>query len=168
MAKRKSRARKKPTAPPAYNGDHGTGTAASVADTFIEPIKNDDGSNPNNMARRRRRDALSGLGLSMRQQQAGEAIRDRYSAVEALSSGSPLKAKVDASPKPDAVVASQIEAQSRWVEVTRGIPGDARAIVDHVCCANQPIWTAPGPLTEGGKKAVLKVALDLVANRLRY
>jgi len=165
--KRKSRARQKPS-PPEWNGDHGPRTSAALADTYLEPITSDDGSNPNKMARRRRKDALSGFSLSMRQEQAGRKIQDAYARNEMLSSGSPLKEQVDASPKPDATIAAQVDARSMLVFVMSAVPRDFRQLVEHVCWFNQPLATFNGKLTDGGHTACFKIALDLVANKLRY
>lgn len=137
-----------------------------MRDTVLEPLTDENGKNPNNIGRRRRKNALSGLGLSMRQEQAGEAIRDAYARVESLSSGSPLKEQVDASPKPDAVVAAQVDAQSHLAFVMKPVSREWRNVVEHVCWNNKPIWTCPG--IEEANRAGLKVTLDLVANRLRY
>lgn len=164
--KRSHKKRKKPSALPKFNGDHGPNTKAAKAGTYIEEIKNDDGSNPNKMARRRKKDALSAFKLSMRQEQAGKAIRDAYARTEMLSSGAPLKEQVDASPKPDAVVASQVDAQSHLVFVMSAIPRAMRPVVEHVCWHNKTVDTLPGLVAS--HRANLKVALDLVANKLRY
>lgn len=164
---RKSRARRKPAKlkQPELGGDHGPNTPAATAGTYLEAITDEHGKNPNNIGRRRRKNALTGLGLSMRQSQAGEAIRDAYARVESLSSGGPLKAKVDASPKPDAVVTAQVEAQSHLAFVMKAVPrGEMRRVVEHVCWNNQPVWTCKG--TETMNKACLKVALTLVANKM--
>lgn len=166
---RKSRSRKRPAKPqlPDLGGDHGPNTPAATAGTYVEPLTDAEGRNPNNLGRRRRKNALSGLGLSMRQAQAGEAIRDAYARVESLSSGGPLKAKVDASPKPDEVVTAQVEAQSHLAFVMAAVPsGDMRRVVEHVCWNNQPVFTCKG--SETMNRACLKVALYLVANKLRY
>lgn len=137
----------------------------------MQPILNVDGSNPNRMAYRYRVsqiDKLEGK-LSMRQLQAAKAIQDAYCRVDALSSGGPLKEQVDASPKPDAVIAGQVDAMSHLTFVMGAVPEAMRDVVEHVCWHNQSIRS----LTGGGRKhydrtADFKVAMDLVANKLRY
>lgn len=121
------------------------------------------------MARRRRVNRIAEMrGLSMRQLQAAEAIQNAYCRVEMLSSGSPLKERVQASPKPDATIAMQATAQSVLVSVMAPVPSAMRYVVEHVCWHNRPI-TALGPSDiRGNHYANFKVAMDLVANRLRY
>jgi len=142
-------------------GDHGTGTQAAIAGTVIEEVE---GPNPNRMARRRRVDVLDGLDLTMRQRQAAEAIRNAYSRVEMLSSGSPIKERVQASPKPDATIAAQVDANSRWVHVTRPIPWRAMGLVEHVCCMNQPLRTS-GYVRSS---QLFRLLMDRVADHMRY
>jgi hypothetical protein len=125
-----------PQAP--WGGDHGTGTAAANENTVLEPLVNEDGKNPNNMGRRKRVCFLETLtSLSMRQMQAAQEIMDAYSAVESLSSGSPLKEQVDSSPKPDAVITAQIEAHSRLSKAMEGVLRSDRLIVEHICWRNK-------------------------------
>lgn len=154
-----------------WNGDHGTGTQAAQNGTKIEPITDEKGANPNRMARRRRVDRLKWLMdrgyLSMRQYQAGKAIQDAYGRVESLSSGSPLKERVQASPKPDATVTAQVEANSQLVHVLRPVLRSQRAIVEHVCRDNQPITTL-GRKGHIRAAARFRAALDRVANHMRY
>lgn len=121
------------------------------------------------MARRRRVNRIAEMrGLSMRQQQAAEAIQNAYCRVEMLSSGSPLKERVQASPKPDVTIAMQADAQSILVSVMAPVPSAMRYVVEHVCWYNRPI-TELGPSDiRGNHYANFKVAMDLVANRLRY
>lgn len=167
---RKSRARKKPRklAIPKFGGDHGTGTAAATEDTVIEALENDQGKNPNNMGRRRRKSAIEAISLTMRQEQAARAIETAWCRLKALESGGPLKEHVDASPKPDAVVARQVDAHSYWIHVTRQVPRHAAQLVHWVCCMNKPI-TQWGRAT-GEVRAVerFKDAMDIVADHLRY
>ena len=62
------RARQKPSSPSIpFNGDHGTGTAAAMAGTRLEPVEDEEGRNPNNMGRRVREDRIKRIKLSMRQ-----------------------------------------------------------------------------------------------------
>lgn len=166
--KRKSQARRKPAAPPPFNGDHGANTPAATAGTVIEELKNDDGSNPNRMARRRRLSAIEAMTLTMRQEQAAKAIEEAWCRLKMLESGGPLKAKVDASPKPDAVVASQVEANSRWIWVTRAIPRTQRNLVFWVCCLNQPITQYSRDTGQPRALALFKQTMDKVADSLRY
>ena len=155
--------RNKPYTPPIpFNGDHGTGTAAAMAGTRLEAVEDEEGRNPNNMGRRVREDRIKRIKLSMRQEQAAYKIRDAYCRVEMLSSGSPLKEQVDASPKPDAVIASQVDAQSELHFVMSAVPNAMRPVIEHVCWHNRPLNQMPDD------RANFKVALDMVANKLRY
>lgn len=166
--KRKSQARRKPAAPPPFNGDHGASTPAATAGTVIEELKNDDGSNPNRMARRRRLSAIEAMTLTMRQEQAAKAIEEAWCRLQMLESGGPLKAKVDASPKPDAVVTRQVDAHSRWIWVTRAIPPHQRDLIYWVCCLNKPV-TAYGRNTgQARAPALFREVMDKVADSLRY
>ena len=160
------KARKKPHKPLPFGGDHGTGTALANRNTVLEPCLNDEGKNPNNMGRRRRREAFQAFAMSQRQVQAAEAIRNAYCKNEALSSGSPLKERVDASPKPDATIDVQVSARSRLVFVMSGVPSAMRPVVEWVCWKNRPVTEMPGPVEM--HRANFKVAMDLVANRLGY
>lgn len=154
-----------------WNGDHGTGTLAAKAGTKMQAITSEDGSNPNRMAYRYRVSQIDKMEqkLSMRQLQAAKAIQDAYCRVDALSSGSALKEQVDASPKPDEVIASQVDAMSHLTFVMSAVPKAMRDVVEHVCWHNKAIRSLSG----GGRghydrTADFKVALDLVANRLKY
>ena len=165
MSRRKKRATIKPLP---WNGDHGTGTAAANAGTELKPIE---GSNPNRFARRHRVNQIDKLKprLSQRQVQAAEAIQMAYCRVQMLSSGSPLKEVVDSSPRPDATLAAQVAAQSQLVHVMKKVPRAMRDVVEHVCWHNRPI----SQMDAGGNQrynrmADFKVALDLVANHMRY
>lgn len=172
MAKRK-RTRVSLAAPTPLVGDHGTGTSAATASTVLEPIKDEKGRNPNNMGRRRRVSQIDRLKekLTMRQIQAAEAICDAYQRVEMLSSGSPLKERVQASPKPDATIDMQVSAQSWLAHVMRGVPGrpeQCREVIEHICWYNRPVSDLATGRKHVGYMAMLKVSLDLVANRLGY
>lgn len=171
MAKLKGR-KPKPKAVKAlpFGGDHGTGTAAALAGKVLRPIVNEDGKNPNNMARLCDDDQLANMDfLSMRQRQAGMEIRNAWSGVEKLSSGGELKEQVDSTPKPDATMAIQIDAQSRLVNAMAAVPRDMRDVVEHVCWHNLPITQKIGKgRAHYSRRADFQVALDLVANRLGY
>lgn len=160
-------------APIPLGGDHGTGTLAAKLGTVLEPMKDDKGRNPNNIGRRRRTSEIDRLApkLSMRQEQAARAISDAYCRVEALSSGGELKEWVQASPKPDACVAVQVAAQSELAHVMKGVPGkpvECRIVVEHVCWKGLPVRHLAAGRDHGAYMASLKVALDMVANHLRY
>ena len=152
------------TAPSPWNGDHGTGTAAATAGTQLEQVLNDNGANPNHMGRRRRVDVLDAITLTMRQRQAAEAVRDAYSRVQMLSSGGPLKEQVQSSPKPDATIAVQVDANSRWVYVMKPVPWRARELVEHVCCYGLPLRTS-GYVRS---RELFTLLLDRIADHLRY
>ncbi len=164
------RERRKPKALTDFGGDHGTGTLAAKAGTKLEPITNEDGTNPNKMARRQRISQIDRMSknMSMRQTQAARAVQDAYCRVEKLSSGSELKEQVDGTSKPDRVIASQVDAQSHLQFVMSAVPKAMRYVVEHVCWYNHPIYTADKGQRHGSAKANLLVALDLVANKLRY
>ena len=170
---RKGRPRKaRPVSVPPLGGDHGTKTAAALAGTELIEIKNECGENPNHMGRRQRvniaqRMMERGL-LSMRQYQAADAIQRAYGAVQSLSSGGELKEQVDSSPKPDATVAAQVEANSRLIFLMGAVPQQTRPVVENVCFQNKPVTH----LVKGRKAMLaynqLSMALDLVANKLGY
>ena len=157
--------KRKPSKPIPFTGDHGPGTIAATAGTVIEAVE---GQEHNRTGRRRRKDRLNDFTLSMRQMQAGKAIRDAWCRVEMLSSGSPLKEQVDASPKPDSVVTAQVEARSKLVFVMSAVPSAMRGVVEHVCWHNEKITEIKNGLPFSANSANFKIALDLVANKLRY
>ncbi len=150
-------------------GDHGTGTAAATRDTEVVLL---DGPNPNRVARRMRVTALDRLerrgSLSMRQLQAGREIEDAYCRVQMLSSGGELKEQVDSTPRPDATVAAQVDAVSRLARAMKAVPSAMRDVVEAVCWHGRPIESAQTPERNYRRSADLKVALDPVANHLRY
>lgn len=148
-------------APEGFNGDHGTGTKSFMSGTVLVPIKGD----PNRRAYRQRVDVWRRLNLTMRQEQAARAIRDAYSAVEALSSGGPLKERVQSSPKPDATIAVQVEAQSRLAHVMRGVPQGQRDIVEHVLWHNKPFRALKN---RPRCASLFRIALDAVADHMCY
>lgn len=173
MAKRRGRPRKSRvtvTAAP-WHGDWGTGTKAARANTELVEVTDADGRNPNRMKRRQRVNQLQALmdrgALTMRQWQAGEAIQIAFGRVEMLSSGGELKEQVDASPKPDATIAGQVDAMSRLAHVMRPVLQSDRAIVEHVCWHNKPL----AHLARRGVKRPkprLVAALERVADFLRF
>ena len=161
---RKGRPRKRRAVSlPQMNGDHGPNTELATRDTVVEKIEG-----PNNMARRVRINQIRQMEkqgkLTMRQIQAADAIQEAHCRLEAMSSGGALKERVDASPKPDAIIASQVDAQSRWIFVTERIPRADRAIVEAVCCHNKPLRVAHGPR----QLERFRNAMDRVADHLRY
>lgn len=166
--KRKTRARQKPAAPIPYGGDHGPKTHAATAGTYLEEIKNDKGENPNHIARRRRKSAIDALSLTMRQGQAARAIEEAWCRLESCSSGSPLKQKVQASPKPDAVIDMLVAAQGRWIEVTSAVLMSDMPIVRHVCCENRPITEMSRRMGIVRAQDRFRKAMDRVADRLRF
>lgn len=172
-----SKTRRKPVTLAEFNGDHGTGTRAAKAGTRLEEIKREDGANPNRQARRRRRlqSDVWEPRLSMRQYQAAQAIERAYARVEQLGSGGDsigrmmaLRTSVDASPKPDATIDVQTSAQSHLLFVMKSVPSAMRPVIEHLFWHNRPM----GKFVQGrafyDRSADVKVALDLVANRLRY
>ena len=160
--------KKKVTLPP-YIGDHGTGTLAAKAGTFIEPITDENGNNPNRQGRRRREEVIGTIKLSMRQLQAAQDIRNAWCRKEMLSSGDELKEQVDGSPRPDRAIAAQIDAISAFKYLMDAVPRNMTYVVEHVCCANLPLRRLSPKMDHMGcHSANLKVALDLVANRKGY
>lgn len=147
-------------APDIANGDHGTGTAAAKDGTVMVPVKGD----PNQRAYRQRVDVFRRMKLTMRQEQAAQAIRDAYCKVEMLSSGGPLKERVQSSPKPDQTVDIQVAAQSKLIFVMAAVPRRQRHLVEHVLWHNQPLRTLGairGP-------ARFRIVMDLVADHVGY
>lgn len=164
---RKSRARKRPAklGMPALRGDHGPSTYAATHGTVIEPLE---GDNPNHIGRRRRKSAIEAISLTMRQQQAAKAIEEAWCRLETCSSGGELKEQVDASPKPDATIAQQVEAQSQWHHVMKKVLPSERRLVLWVCTLNRPITSASRRLNEPRPVERFKTAMDRVADHLRY
>ena len=166
--------RKKTVSLPKYNGDHGTGTAAAMAGTKIELVT---GANPNRFAYRRRgiqSDKWADR-VSMRQLQAAQAIEIAYARVDAIGSGGDciekmrlLETVVDASPKPDAVIEMQIGAQSHLQYVMKAVPNAMRGIIEHLFWHNRPMRDFAQGRTYYDRSEDVKVALDLVANAMRY
>lgn len=164
--KQSHKKRRRPSAPPAFTGDHGPDTPAQRAGSHLEAVPED----KNQMGRRVREERLwwmhhkakPGHRINLRQYQAGKAIRDAWCRKEMLSSGGELREQVDNSPRPDAAVAAQIDAISHFKFIMDAVPSAHRSVVEHVCFDNLPIST------HKDGKAMLQVALDLVANKLRY
>ena len=127
-----------------------------------------DGPNPNRIAIRRRVNVIDTLtSLTMRQLQAAKEIQDAYSKVESLSSGGPLKEQVQSTPKPDAVVAAQVDAQSRLARAMKAVHRSERGVVECICWRNQK----PTTLRRADRRrwmARFTSALDKVADHLRY
>ncbi|WP_299830687.1 hypothetical protein [uncultured Roseobacter sp.] len=142
-------------------GDHGTGTQAAREGTVIVPMKDD----PNRRAYVQRVDAYKRLSLTMRQEQAAKAIRDAYCRVESLSSGGPIKERVQASPKPDATIDVQVDAQSQLHFVMAAVPCQQRFIVEHILWKNQPLRSLKNAPRSAAR---LRATLDLVANHIGY
>lgn len=171
------RSRRKPAKLRDYGGDHGTGTQAAMAGTKLEPILNDDGSNPNRQARRVRglQSQVWKPKLSMRQFQAAEAIEKAYAKVESLGSGGDsigkmidLRQRVDASPKPDAIIDAQTRARGHLVFVMSPIQRSVRPVIEHLFWHNKRLGSFAQGRQFYNRAAEIKVALDLVANKLRY
>lgn len=157
---------------PKLGGDHGTGTMAANANTELRALKNENGSNPNNMGQRQRVNVIDRLVqrdlLTMRQHQAANEIQEAYCRVQMLSSGSELKEQVQSSPKPDATIAVQIAAQSRYFKAMEKVRKSDREIIEHVCCLNLPVM-----MLARGRHAVrryqrMRKTLDDVADHLGY
>jgi len=147
-----------------FGGDHGPGTQAATRDTEMVEIEG-----PNRVARRQRVNRVEWMMkkgfLDIRQYQAAQAIRDAYGRVESLSSGGALKERVQASPKPDAIVAAQCDAVSWMAHVMRGVLRSEREIVEHVCWHNRRLTALKAQVRAGAR---FRLAMDRVANRLGY
>lgn len=146
---------------PRMNGDLGPATTAARRASVVEKI-----DDVNNVYRRRHGEPLDQMiatgSLTMAQQQAAEAIRDAYCRVQMLTSGGEIKERVQSSPKPDASVAAQVDATSRFIHLRKCLTASERAIVDHVCAHGQPLRTLPGLLhVRSGSR--FREALDKVA-----
>ena len=154
-----------------FGGDHGPNTKAATAGTVLEPLTDDQGRNPNNMARRRRKNVIDDMikrkTLTMRQHQAAMAIQEAFCRVEMLSSGGPIKERVQASPKPDATISVQVDSRSRLVHVMKPVKRSDRDLVECVCWHNKPLASAiRGGYVRGYTR--FRDALDAVADHLGY
>ena len=151
-----------------WNGDHGTGTQAANQNTELVEVLTEDGRNPNRMKQRRRINVIDTLtSLTMRQIQAAKEIQNAYGKVESLSSGGPLKEQVQSSPKPDAVISAQVDAQSRLARAMKGVHRSERIIVECICWRNEK----PMTLTRANRRrwmARFAQSMDRVADHLRY
>ena len=151
---------------PTLGGDHGTDALNATQGTVIVPLEG-----PNNMGRRQRVCALDRLvandRLTMPQIQAAQAIRNAYARTEQLSSGGPLKEWVQSSPKPDAAVAAQVDANSHWVYVSKPIRQTEKELVMHVVCFGLPIRSLGQKKSRLGLER-LRIELDRVALHLGY
>lgn len=141
-----------------YAGDHGTGTAAAREGALLVPIKSD----PNRRARIQRIDAYKRIPLTMRQEQAARAIRDAYCRVEMLSSGGPLKERIQSSPKPDQTIDVQVAAQSALHWAMAAVSRVNRPIVEHVLWHNRSLRSLNIPRC--GNR--LRDTLDRVADHI--
>jgi hypothetical protein len=157
-----------------YIGDHGTGTAAATAGTVLEPATDKPSDpNPNNVGRRRRRSEIDRLApkLTMRQEQAARAISNAYCRVQMLSSGGELREQVDSSSKPDACITAQVSAQSDLAYVMTGVPQapvECRQAIEQVCWHGEPIGRLASGRAHEKYMTCLKVALNAVADHMRY
>ena len=158
------KARQKPSPPPKFKGDHGTGTEAATAGTFMEPVPED----KNGYGRRRRRNVIEEMlrkgKLTQEQFQAAEHIQILSEKIAALASGSPLKEAVDKSPDPSAAVARQCDVMSAWVKVTRAVRDFERPVVERVCIHNTALNSKAANYSILMKR--LLSALDRVARML--
>lgn len=152
-------------APFPLKGDHGPGTQAADENTIIVPIKDD----PNGRGFRYRVNSVDVLEskLTLRQLQAAREIQVAYQRNEMLCSGSPLKEKVDGTPKPDATVAAQVEARGRLVRAMHAVRPSERSLVIAVCWNNQRLGQLRG---ESFQQALarFRVVMDRVADHLKY
>ncbi len=156
-------------------GDHGPNTKAQMSGAEVVPVK---GDNPNGVGQKRRENVLARMhgdmgksgGISLRQYQAGMEIQEAYCGCEKLSSGNSDYSKpiVDSSPRPDMFMEKQVDAVSRLARAMAGVPSNMQYVIEHVCWHNQPVAKLSKGRNLGMHRANLKVALDLVANRLKY
>lgn len=148
-------------------GDWGPRTAAQMAGAVIIPVE---GDNPNGVARKYRElpiDRMARLAiLSQRQHQAAREVSDAWCECEKLSSGGPLKERVDSSMNPAAIAAEQADALSRLNRSMKAVGSIRRYVVEWVCYDNRRVEELAGPY--GVHMANLLQALDEIADRLRY
>ena len=158
-------ARKRPHTPTEGLGDHGTGTKAAMASTVLVSVPDD----KNGMKRRQRIGALESImgKLTQRQYQAGKEIRDSFEATQ-TSPPAIKEIQVDVSPKPDATIDVQCDAQSRFAFAMSAVPVLGKDVVNHVLLENRPITEmASGGMVEVNTQK-LRNALTRVADKLRY
>jgi len=173
MAMKTGRRRKTPVTLPQFEGDHGPKTSAQTRGTVMEAVEDD----KNNMGRRRRVDWLKvyheghkggGSGriapfLTLRQYQAGQAIRDAWENTMRLPEQT--GERVDSSPKPDQRTTIQVIANQKYAEAMDAVPQAARYVVEHVCHNNMPMSLLR---RYGHHKQVLAGALERVADAIGY
>jgi len=144
-------------------GDIGPQTSAQMAGARLDPI-----GGPNGRMQKRRENVLERMHrnrtISLRQYQAGIAIQEAHCNCERLSSGNSDYSKpiVDSTPVPDRFTDRQVDAHSRLNLVMSAIPNISRRAIEQVCWYNNPIPR------HGIQRSTLKVALNIVADVLRY
>ena len=145
--------------------DLGPSTPMQSANTIVRPVKDC----KNGSKQKVRQHALDLMikqeRISKRQYMAGNEISMAYEAQ--FKSPPALKpVQVDTSPNPTASVAIQVDRASKHAWLKKAVPPDMREVVDHVCEQGHAIgqkWKGSNHATQS---ANLKMALDLVANRL--
>ena len=160
----------------APQGDHGPRTAAQQDGTYLVQADKD---NPNGMAQKRRINQITAMHnegqLSIRQYQAGIELQDAWLANVGLNSGDSDYSKpiVDCSGSSERYSDMQAATIQRWTTAMSAVPTAMRSIIKHVCIANEGFGLPIHMLDvreymQDMHRANLKVALDLVANKLRY
>lgn len=128
--------------------------------------------NPNSVKGVRRVDMLEVYHkrgwISDRGYTAGEALRDAWSATQCGKGVDLSQDRVDATAKPDAAIAMQIDRVSRLLSISRRIPADDEAILHAVACEGRAISHLRqyrGMYHEKGKTH-LREALDRLAKAM--
>jgi hypothetical protein len=135
MAKRK----RKPYQPP-VQGDTGPDTAAQRAGSVLVEISSGGG-----IIRRKRHDHVLTTMLRQghiqpRHAAAGLELFSRWEDTWRSPDLAWTRVYVDASPRPGDVSIASLEAKARWVELSRVIKRECRAVVMAVCCHRMSIY----------------------------
>lgn len=107
--------------------------------------------------------------VSERQLLAGLDLHAAYCRTQ-LSSPAIPEIQVDRTPRPDEATVNKCHAATVFAKMTTGIQREHMKVVRHVCCEDRAIRNG---LASNGHEASymvaqLKVALDIIANRLGY
>jgi hypothetical protein len=101
---------------------------------------------------------------------AGLAVADAWDATQAMGSVDLTAPRVDVSTRPDDRAVALAERARRWAAISRAIPSDARAVVQHVCCDGRYLRDGFVGNARGTAAAVeaLVMALAVLADKLGY
>lgn len=156
----------KPTTMPVEWIDTPAQNAGTTIETIREPGKAD-------RKRRYRLHILEqmhrGGRISRRQMLAGMELHEAWCATQ-LSPPAVREVVVDGTMDPDRITVAQVEAMQRYADLAAAVPAAQRYVVRHVVLDNRAIrdGLARDSMEAHGPTAELKVALELVANRLGY